>query len=271
MTMTIHRTAIVADGAQIDPSVEIGPYAVIGPNVKIGRGTKIGPHAVIDGVTTIGEDCHIFAGASIGLEPQDLSYKDEPTGVIIGDRVTIREYVTIHRASHEGFTVVGDECFLMNYVHIAHNCKLGRGVIMANSTMLAGYGVVGDHAVFSGAIIVHQHVRIGRLCLISGLSGVRVDLPPFATTSGRRPRVRGINVIGMRRAKFGPAVRAAIKEAYRIIYRTEMNITQALEKIEQEVEQFPEIQEIITFYRTSKRGVVGRNEPSTDGEGGEDA
>ena len=134
--MTIHRTAIVADGAQIDPSVEIGPYAVIGPNVKIGRGTKIGPHAVIDGVTTIGENCHIFAGASIGREPQDLSYKDEPTGVIIGDRVTIREYVTIHRASHEGFTVVGDECFLMNYVHIAHNCKLGRGVIMANSTML---------------------------------------------------------------------------------------------------------------------------------------
>ena len=269
--MTIHRTAIVADGAQIDPSVEIGPYAVIGPNVKIGRGTKIGPHAVIDGVTTIGENCHIFAGASIGLEPQDLSYKDEPTGVIIGDRVTIREYVTIHRASHEGFTVVGDECFLMNYVHIAHNCKLGRGVMMANSTMLAGYGVVGDHAVFSGAIIVHQHVRIGRLCLISGLSGVRVDLPPFTTTSGRRPRVRGINVIGMRRAKFGPGRSCGDQGSLsnHLPYGDEYHSGSRENRTRGGA--VPEIEEIITFYRTSKRGVVGRNEPSTDGEGGEDA
>jgi UDP-N-acetylglucosamine acyltransferase len=271
MTMTIHRTAIISDGAQIDETAQVGPYAVIGPNVKIGARTKIGAHAVIDGVTTIGQDCHIFAGASIGLEPQDLKYAGEPTGVLIGDRVTVREYATIHRATHEGFTVIGDDCFLMNYVHIAHNCKLGRGVIMANSTMLAGYGVVGEYAVFAGAIIVHQNVRIGRLCMISGLSGVRVDLPPFATTSGRRPRVRGINIIGMRRARMAQDVRAAIKEAYRIIYRTEMNITQALETIEKEVHPHPEIVEILEFYRSSKRGVVGRNEPSSDGDGGEDA
>lgn len=271
MTMTIHRTAIIADGAQIDETADIGPYAVIGPNVKIGRGTKIGAHAVIDGITTIGEDCRIFAGASIGLEPQDLSYKDEPTGVIIGDRVTVREYATIHRASKEGFTVVGDDAFLMNYVHIAHNCKIGRSVIMANSTMLAGHGVVGDGAVFAGAIIVHQFVRIGRLCMISGLSGVRVDLPPFATTSGRRPRVRGINIVGMRRAKMAADVRSAIKEAYRLLYRTELNVTQALEHIEKEIHPHPEILEILEFYRTSKRGVVGRNEPGEHGEEGEDA
>jgi len=271
MTMTIHRSAIIAEGAQIDPTAEIGPYAVIGPNVRIGRGTKVGAHAIIDGITTIGEDCRIYAGASIGLEPQDLAYKGEPTGVVIGDRVTVREYATIHRATKEGFTVVGDDCFLMNYVHIAHNCKLGRGVIMANSTMLAGYGVVGDYAVFSGVIIVHQDVRVGRMCMISGLSGLRVDLPPFTTTSGRRPRVRAVNVIGMRRQKFAPPVRAAIKEAYRIIYRTELNITQALEKIAQEIEQFPEIQEILEFFRTSKRGVVGKNDPGDHGEEGEDA
>lgn len=271
MTMTIHRTAIISDGAQIDETAEIGPYAVIGPNVKIGPRTKVGAHAVIDGVTTIGEDCHIFAGASIGLEPQDLSYKGEPTGVIIGDRVTIREYATIHRATHEGFTKVGDECFLMNYVHIAHNCQLGKGVIFANLTNLAGYVQVGDYVVSSGMFIAHQYVRIGRMCMVSGLSGARVDLPPFTMTSGRRLRYRGVNVIGMRRQKFGMEVRSAIKEAYRLIYRTDMNITQALEEIEKQIKPHPEILEIVEFYRSSKRGVIGRNEPGEFGESGDDA
>jgi len=269
MTMTVHRTAVVADGAQIAETAEIGPYAVIGPNVRIGKGTKIGAHAIIDGVTTIGEDCNIYAGASIGLDPQDLAYKGEPTGVIIGDRVTIREYATIHRATKEGFTIIGDDCFLMNYVHIAHNCKLGRGVIMANSTMFAGYGTIGDYSVFSGQIVAHQDVRIGRMCMISGMSGLRVDIPPFTTTSGRRARVRAVNVIGMRRQKFAAPVRTAIKEAYRLLYRTELNVSQALEKIETEIEQFPEIQEILEFFRTSKRGVVGRNDPGEFGEEGE--
>jgi UDP-N-acetylglucosamine acyltransferase len=269
MTMTIHRTAIIAEGAQIHDEAEIGPYAVIGPNVKIGKGTKIGPHAVIDGITTIGEDCHIFAGASIGLDPQDLSYHNEPTGVVIGDRVTVREYATIHRATKEGFTVLGDDCFLMNYSHVAHNCKVGRGVIMANGSTLAGYVQVGDYAVFAGSIVVHQFVRIGKLAMLSGMAGTRVDLPPFVTCGGRRLRPRGVNAIGMRRQKMKAEVRSAIKEAYRIIYRTEMNITQALEQIEKEVERFPEIDEILEFYRTSKRGVVGRN--PTDDEEGEDS
>jgi UDP-N-acetylglucosamine acyltransferase len=269
--MTIHRTAIISEGAQIDPTAEIGPYAVIGANVKIGARTKIGAHAVIDGHTTIGEECNIFAGASIGLEPQDFSYKGEPTGVIIGNRVTVREYATIHRASHEGFTEVGDDCFLMNYVHLAHNCKLGKGVIMANMTMLAGHVQIGDGVVMAGAIIVHQFVRIGRLAMISGMSGARVDLPPFATCSGRKLRVRAVNAIGMRRNKVPAEVRNAIKEAYRIIYRTELNITQALEQIEKEIHPHPEIKEILEFYRSSKRGVVGRNEVSGEGEEGEDS
>jgi UDP-N-acetylglucosamine acyltransferase len=271
MTMTIHRTAIIADGAQIDETAEIAPYAVIGPNVIIGPRTKIGAHAVIDGHTRIGADCHIFAGASIGLEPQDLGYKGEPTGVIIGDRVTVREYATIHRATKEGFTVVGDDCFLMNYVHIAHNCKLGKGIIMANMVMLAGYVEIQDKVVMSGAIIVHQFVRIGRLAMVSGMAGARVDLPPFTNLSGRKPRVRGVNAIGMKRDKFSLEVRSAVKEAYRIIYRTDANITQALEQIEREIQPYPEIKEIVEFYRSSKRGVVGRSEPSTDGDEGEDA
>lgn len=267
--MTIHKTAIISDGAQVDESAEIGPYAVIGPNVKIGARTKVGAHAVIDGVTTIGEDCKIYAGAAIGLDPQDLGYKDEPTGVIVGDRVTVREYATIHRATGSGFTTVGDDCFLMNYTHVAHDCQLGRGVIMANGATLAGHVSVGDNAVLAGICVVHQWVRLGRLLMLTGMSGTRVDLPPFAMCGGRQLRVRGINVIGMRRQKFGPEVRSAIKQAYKIIYRTELNITQALEQIEKEIHPHPEINELVEFYRTSKRGVVGRTPP--DDVDGEDA
>jgi len=271
MTMTIHRTAIIADGAQIHESADIGPYAVIGPNVKIGARTKVGAHAIIDGLTTIGEDCHLFAGVSIGLEPQDLGYKGEQTGVLIGDRTVIREYSTIHRATKEGFTEIGNDCFLMNYTHVAHNCRLGNGVILANGVMMAGYVQIGDNVVMSGNIIIHQFVRVGRLAMVSGMSGARVDIPPFSTTSGRRIRVRGVNSIGMKRGKVSLEVRSAIKEAYRIIYRTELNITQALEKIEQEIKLHPEIQEILEFYRSSKRGVIPRNEPEGYGEEGEDA
>lgn len=272
--MTTHRTAIIGDGAQIAENVEIGPYAVIGSNVRIGSGTKIGPHAVIDGVTTIGEDCKIFAGASIGLDPQDLGYKNEPTGVIIGNRVTVREYATIHRGTppketsgtEDGFTKVGDDCFIMNYAHVAHDCQLGKGVIMANGATLAGHVTVGDHAVLAGICVVHQWVRLGRLLMISGMSGTRVDLPPFVMCGGRQLRYRGINVVGMRRQKFSAEVRAAIKQAYKIIYRSELNISQALTEIEKEVAPVPEIKELVEFYRTSKRGVIGRLPPTDSDE-----
>jgi UDP-N-acetylglucosamine acyltransferase len=256
--MSIHKTAVIADGAQIDPTVEIGPYAVIGPEVKIGSGTKIGAHAVIDGITTIGKDCKIYAGAAIGLDPQDLSYKDEATGVIIGDRVTVREYATIHKAVKEGFTIVGDDCFLMNFAHVAHNCVIGKGVIMANAATLGGYVHVGDGTVMAGLVAMHQHVRIGRYCMISGVGGTRKDLPPFAMCDGRPCRIRGINILGLRRAKFKPELRTAIKNAYRMIYMSDENISQSLERIEREIEQFPEIVEILDFFRTTKRGVVGK-------------
>lgn len=262
--LTIHKTAIISDGAQIHETADIGPYAVIGPNVKIGPRTKIGPHAVIDGHTTIGADCNIFAGASIGLEPQDLRYKGEPTGVIIGDRVTIREYVTIHRATGQGFTTIGDECFLMNYVHIAHNCTLGKGVILANSVMMAGHVDVGDFTVMSGMCIFHQFVRIGRACMISGFCGSRIDVPPFTTCDERRAVVRGVNVIGLRRLGVKPEVRSAIKEAYRILYRSGANRSDALATIETSVEQHPEIKEIVEFFRSSKRGCVGLGGDGTD-------
>lgn len=266
--MSIHPSAIISDGAQIHDSAEIGPGVVIGPNVKIGKGTKIGPHAIIDGYTEIGEDCNIFAGASIGLEPQDLSYKNEPTGVKIGNRCTIREYVTIHRATKEGFTTLGDDSFLMNYVHLAHNCKVGKHVIMANAASLAGYVEVGDYTVMSGFVIMHQFIRIGRFCMLSGMTGSRVDLPPFTTLDGRPAMVRGTNALGMKRGKISPEVRSAIKETYRIIYRSGLNVANALARVEEEVEPHAEIQEIIEFYRTTKRGVAGA---FTEMEGEEDA
>lgn len=254
--MAIHKSAVIADGAKIHETAEIGPFAVIGSNVEIGAGTKIGAHVVIDGMTKIGENCHIFAGACIGLEPQDLKYKNEPTGVIIGNNTVMREYVTVHRATHEGNTVIGDNCFIMNYCHIAHNCKVGNGVIMANGSTLAGYVEVGDGAVFGGICVIHQNVRIGRLCMMSGLTGARVDLPPFSVCDGRPAMVRGLNVIGMRRGKLGPETRASLKQAYKLLYKSGMNYTQAISKIEEELPPAPELKEICDFFRSSKRGVA---------------
>lgn len=253
--MAIHPTAIVGDGAVIHDQAEIGPYTVIGGSVKIGSGTKIGPHAVIDGHTTIGDDCNIYAGVTIGLDPQDLGYKGEPTGVLVGDRVTVREYATIHRATKEGNTIIGDDCFLMNYAHVAHNCVVGQGVIMANAATLAGYVEVGDYTVMSGFIVVHQHVKVGRLCMFSGMTGTRVDIPPFATLDGRPSMFRGINRVGLKRQNVTSAVRTAIKECYRLIYREGLNTTNALAKIEAEVTDYPEIKEIVGFVRESKRGI----------------
>lgn len=269
VTTQIHPTAIIADGAEIHETVHIGPYAVIGPNVKIGSGTRIGAHAVIDGHTTIGEDCRLFAGASVGLEPQDLSYKGEPTGVIMGNRVTLREYATIHRGTGDRFTTVGDDCFFMNYSHIAHDCQVGKGVILANSATFGGHCKVGDFVVAGGLVVFHQHVRVGRMVMIGGLSGTRADLPPFAMCDERPSRVMGVNAVGMKRQKFGPELRREIKNAYKLIYRSGLNYANALAKIETELPPLPELKEIVDFYRTSKRGVVkgGFDEETSEEDG----
>lgn len=253
--MSIHSTAIIAEGAKIASSADIGPYAVIGKNVSIGERTVVGPHCVIDGDTTIGADCKIYASVAIGLDPQDFGYKGEPTGVIIGDRVTLREFVTIHKATKEGHTILGNDCFLMNYCHVAHNCKLGNGVIMANNATLGGYVQVGDNVVFGGTVAVHQNVKIGRLVMMGGITGTRKDMPPFAMMDGRPAKVCGINIIGMRRNKLGQEVRTAVKEAYRLIYREGLNQKVALDKVERELGHISEVMEIVEFYRTSRRGV----------------
>ena len=256
--MTIHRTAIIGEGATIAPDAQIGPYAIIGDHVSIGSGTKIGAHTIIEGYTKIGLNCHIFPSVSIGLEPQSISYAGEPTGVVIGDRVTIREYATVHRGTKEdGITMIGDDCFLMNYAHVAHDCKLGCGVIMANSATLAGHVVVGDGTVMAGSCVFHQHVRIGRLCMVSGMTGSRMDLPPFVVLADLPPTIRGLNVVGMRRHKVPSNARAAIKHTYKMLYRSGLNFSQAIAELERDGELAAEVVEIIDFYKTSKRGVLG--------------
>lgn len=263
--MTIHKTAVIEDGAEVHGAAEIGPYAVIGPHVKVGEGTKIGAHCVIDGHTTIGSNCRIYAGASIGLEPQDLKYKNEPTGVILGNNVTVREYATIHRGTGEHNTTIGDDSFLMNYVHIAHDCKIGKGVILTNNTTFAGHVEIGDFAVFSGFCLIHQFVKVGRAVMVGGMTGSRVDLPPFTICDGRPAAVRGVNVIGLRRQKMPADVRAAIKQAYKIIYRYGLNTTQAITRIEEEIAPSPEIKEITQFFANSKRGVAGAFSDAAEG------
>lgn len=266
--MSIHPSAIIGAGAVIAESAEIAPYVVIGENVSVGAGTKIGPHVVIDGNTEIGEDCQIFSGASIGQAPQSISYKGEPSGVKIGNRVTLREYVTVHRGTSGGTTIIGDDCYIMNYAHIAHDCQLGKGIIMANSATLAGHISVGDGTVMAGVCVFHQFVRIGRMCMVSGMTGSRMDLPPFVILDGLPPAIRGVNVIGMKRHKFALATRMAIKKAYKLLYRSDMNFSQAIAEIERG-EVLPEVQEIIDFFRSSKRGVMGAYEEENTEDGDE--
>ncbi len=253
----IHPTALIHENAKLGKNVSIGPYTIIGSNCSIGDGTIIDSHCVIDGQTSIGSNCHIFPSVSIGLIPQDYNFKGEETGVSIGNNNIFREFVTIHRATGQGLTKIGDNCFFMNYVHIAHNCNIGNGVIIANTTNLAGHCTVGDKAFISSMCIFHQFTRIGTLAIVGGLCGTRVDLPPYSTCDGRPAKVRGVNIIGMRRAQISAPVRSLVKEAYRIIYRSDLNVSQALERITQELEPIQEIQNILNFYQSSKRGVCG--------------
>lgn len=252
----IHPTAIISPEAKVGSGVSIGPYSVIGPNVVIGDNTFIGPNVIIEGNSEIGSGCKLIASCSIGLEPQDINYKGEETGVKVGDSTVIREYVTIHRATKEGCTVIGSNCFLMNYVHIGHNCKVGNNVIMANSAMLAGYVTVEDFVFISGHSPIHQHCRIGESAIVGGMTGSRLDIPPYFIADGRPAKIRGVNVVGLRRRGIKAEVREELKNAYKIIHLSNLNTKDALEKIEKELTQYDEIKKLVDFYRTSKRGVV---------------
>ena len=252
--MSIHPTAIVDKGPKLGKNVEIGPYTVIQGGTEIGDDTKLWQNVFVATGTTIGNACQIHMGAVIGHEPQDVAFTGKPSYTKIGDRCNIREFVTIHRGTQEGSaTILGDDAFIMALCHIAHNCRLGNKVIMANNVMLAGYVEVGDGAFISAGCVVHQFVRLGKLVLASASSRISKDVPPFMLAE-RDSMVASDNVIGLRRAGIVPAVRDQIKNAFKILYHSDLSIKSAVEKIDSEMDS-PEIKHMVDFIRASERGI----------------
>jgi len=257
--MEIHPTAVVSPEANLAEDVRILPYSIIGPKVTIGAGTVVGPHAVIDGWTTIGVRNQIFPFATIGYPPQDLSYRGEETQLIIGDENIIRENVTINRGTERGggVTRVGNQNCIMAYVHVAHDCKIGNRVVMANAATLAGHVVIEDCAILGGLVAVHQFVRIGTYAFIGGKSGLRMDMPPYMLAFGAPAKLYGPNLVGLKRANFSREVIHALKQSYKILFRSSLTIDEGLEKARQEVPLLPEVVNLLDFMQDhSKRGVT---------------
>jgi UDP-N-acetylglucosamine acyltransferase len=254
----IHPTAIIDSKADIDSNVEVGPYSIIGANVHVGSGTVIGSHVVIQPHVEIGPDCHIFQYASIGAIPQALKFQGEETYVKIGRGTVIREFVTVNRGTGFGgeITEVGEENFLMAYVHIAHDCKTGRNVILANSATLAGHIVIEDFVTVGGLVAIHQFVRIGNHAYIGGKSAVVKDIPPYVIAAGDRAKLHGLNSVGLKRHDFSQETLSSLKKAYRIIFRIGLTLNEAIERVKAEVEQIPEVNNLISFIKSSKRGIT---------------
>jgi UDP-N-acetylglucosamine acyltransferase len=259
--MSIHPTAVVDSTAELDSSVYIGPYAVIEAGVRIGADTRVEPHAVVSGPTTIGERNLIGSFAVVGGAPQDLSYKGEPTELIIGSDNQIREYASIHRGTPGGHmkTVIGNNNLLMAYTHIAHDCKLGDNIIMANVATLAGHVEVGDRASIGGLVAVHQFCRVGTFSYIGGVSGIGQDVPPYIIIAGTRNRTRisGVNKVGLKRNGFSRESIKQLDAAFRVIFRSPNLLTKdALELASKEFPDCEEVQTLVKFFQDSKRGVV---------------
>ena len=238
----IHPTAIVAEGAHLDPSVSVGPYAVIGPHVTMGARTTVGAHCVIEGHTTIGADNRIFQFSSLGAVPQDKKYAGEPTQLVIGDRNTIREFCTFNlgTAQDAGVTRIGDDNWIMAYVHIAHDCVLGNQITMANNTTLAGHVEVGDWATVGGLTGVLQRMRIGAHTMVGFSSHVGKDIPPYMVVDGNPLAVRGVNLVGLRRRDFSDQRISAIREMHKLLYRQGLTLEQARAAILQLPATYPE-------------------------------
>jgi UDP-N-acetylglucosamine acyltransferase len=256
--MQIHATAIISPRARLGEGCHVGPFVVIGDEVELGAGVRIDAHCVIDGRTRIGDETHIFPFVSIGLPPQDLKFAGENSTTEIGRRNRIREFVTIHRgtAGGGGVTKTGDDCFLMAQAHVAHDCYLGDGVIMANAATLAGHVIVEDGANIGAYSGVHQFCRIGRQAYVGGYSVVVKDALPFALTVGNHAKCYGLNKVGMRRRGYSRATLDALHHAFHLLLSAKLNTTQAIERIREEIKGVPEVDELVKFIETSKRGVV---------------
>ena len=258
MTANIHATAIVDKTAEIAGDAIIGPWVLVGPRCTVGAGTVLNARVTLEENVRIGQHVSVGVGSVLGGKPQDLKFKGEVTFVEIGDHTTIREYATINRGTAESFkTTVGQHSFIMSYVHLAHDCHVGNHVIMSNGTQLAGHVTVLDHAIISGLCAIHQFVKVGRHSFIGGCSRVAKDVPPFVKAVGNPIKLYGLNSVGLQRRGFADDVVVELKKAYRLLFRSdELNISQAIEQAERELQLFPEVQELIEFVRTSGRGVT---------------
>jgi len=253
----IHPSSVVDPGAEISEGVTIGPFCLIGKGVKIGEGTVIYSHVNIEGNTTLGKSCKVFPHASIGTPPQDFKYKGEETSVVIGDNTTIREYVTINRATgaDEWVTKIGDNCYLMACSHIAHNSIIGNYVVVANVGSFAGHVRIEDHAIIGGIVGLHQFTRVGCYAIVGACSGVSQDVLPYSRVSGSRAKTYGINYIGLVRHNFPKEKIQKIKHAFKLIFQSKLNTSQAVERIQQEIQGSPEVDHIVEFIKNSKRGI----------------
>jgi UDP-N-acetylglucosamine acyltransferase len=255
----IHPTAVIAPGAELGLDVTIGPYSVIGGQVRIGEGTVVGPQVVIDGVTTIGRENRFLGQANIGGAPQDLSYEDEPTQLWLGDRNTVREFVTINRGTLKGggITRIGSDCLFMACSHVAHDCEIGDAVQLGNNVLLAGHVAVGKNAIVNGAAAAHQFVTIGRNAYVGGLTRVIQDVPPFLILEGHPARVRKVNVIGLERAGFAPEEIHELRQAFRRLFRSDETRSRMLTQVAGE-SQSALVRELVQSMRNTELGQKGR-------------
>ena len=255
--MKIHETVIVHPGAQLGEDTEIGPYSIVGENVKIGSGARIGPHVHLEGWTTIGKHCRIFTGATIGNESKDLKYSPgDRSFVIIGDRNIIREYTSISRATgKDDATEIGDDNLLMTYVHVAHDCKIGSGTILASFATLGGHVTIEDRATVGAQAAIHQFVRVGTVAFAGACTKVVQDIPPYVISDGYPARVRGLNTIGLRRNRISPQAQLLLKKVYKLLFRSNLNRTQAIKRVREEMEMCEEVEHMLEFIETSQRGI----------------
>ena len=254
--MQIHSSAIISPKAKIESTVTIGPFSIIGDNVSIGANTVVGAHCVIEGKTAIGNDCQIFTGAVIGSRPQDLKFKGEDVFLEIGNNNIIREYCTLNPGTGQGGkTGVGDNNLLMAYSHVAHDCRIGSGCVLANNSTLAGHVTIEDKAVVGGIVAIHQFVRVGMLSIIGGCSKVVQDIPPFSTCDGHPARVYGLNLIGLRRKGVSRESIRQIDQVFKLIFNSGLSAKHAIEKIEKELTGNEEIAYLVNFIRNSERGL----------------
>lgn len=257
--MVIHPTAVVSAGAELAEDVRIEAFSTIGPRVTIGSGSVVGPHAVIDGWTAMGERNQVFPFATLGYPPQDLSYRGEETQLVIGNDNIFRESTTVNRGTQRGggITRIGDRNLFMAYAHVAHDCVIGNNVILANATTLGGHVHIDDFAILGGIVAIHQFIRIGAYAFIGGKSGLRMDMPPYMLAFGAPGKLYGPNLVGLRRHGFSRNTIQALKQCYRIMFRSGLTVADAIARIREEVEAAPEVENLIQFMQgRSKRGVT---------------